>query len=332
MVEFRHRQFMLEYNPPTAMTTVREPMIGSSDKPVNGTNDYEPQAFPIHSRRPKPDSLATAELWHRRMGHPGPDIIENLTQAVHGAKIRGPSTAECEICAVTKAHQIISRHLTTRSTTLYERVHFDLVYHKEAYNAHRYMLHFYEESVHTHYVYTLARKKQIVSTIKGFVAYVERQYSCKVRIFRTDGETALGNYYDTWVLDEGIRIEPSPPYTKEQNGAAERSGGVITVRARALRIGSKLPATLWPEITKCAAYLLNRSPCKYLQWKTPLEVHDRALGIENPAIPNVAHLRAYGCRAYVRIPTEKIQRTDKLAPRAHIGYLVRYESTNIFRI
>jgi hypothetical protein len=108
--------------------------------------------------------------------------------------------------------------------------------------------------------------------------------------------------------------------------------GVITTRARALRIGSKLPANLWPEMVKCAAYLLNRPPCKYLQWKTPLEAHKTARGIANPEIPNVAHLRAYGCRAYVHIPTEKIQRTDKLAPRAHISYLIGYESTNIFRV
>lgn len=164
MVEFRHRQFMLEYNPPTAMTTVREPMQGSSDKdparssdpaqnssdkdparssdPAQDTDDNEParssdpaqdiddkeparssdpahithndsqdeqQAFPVQSRKPKPDSLATADLWHRRMGHPGPDVVENLMQAVHGARVRGLTPAECEVCAVTKAHRIISR-------------------------------------------------------------------------------------------------------------------------------------------------------------------------------------------------------------------------------
>jgi hypothetical protein len=203
MIDYRHRQFMLEYNPPTVMTTVRKTTEDTKDTELARSSDptrimqHEQQAYPMHSRQPRPDSLATADLWHRRMGHPGLDVIENLTQAVQGAKIRGLATAECEICAVTKAYQIILRRLTTRSTTLYERVHFDLVFHQEAYNAHRYTLHFYKESVHTHFVYTLARKKQIVSTIKGFVAYVKRQYSRKIRVFRTDGETALGNYFDT---------------------------------------------------------------------------------------------------------------------------------------
>lgn len=47
-------------------------------------------------------------------------------------------------------------------------------------------------------------------------------------------------------------------------------------------------------------------------------------------IPNLVHLRAYGCRAYADIP--KVPRLQKLAVQAHIGYLVGYDSTNIFRL
>jgi hypothetical protein len=50
----------------------------------------------------------------------------------------------------------------------------------------------------------------------------------------------------------------------------------------------------------------------------------------SPPKPNIGHLRAYGCRAYLL--KYNIPRLNKLAPRAHIGYLVGYDSTNIFRI
>ena len=40
----------------------------------------------------------------------------------------------------------------------------------------------------------------------------------------------------------------------------------------------------------------------------------------------------YTCRAYPLILKETIPRKQKLAPRAHIGYLVGYDSTNIYRI
>ncbi|PYV90877.1 MAG: hypothetical protein DMG90_08600, partial [Acidobacteria bacterium] len=45
-------------------------------------------------------------------------------------------------------------------------------------------------------------------------------------------------------------------------------------------------------------------------------------------------MRVYGCKAYVYIPEEVREREahHKLAPRARIGYLVGYESTNIYRI
>jgi hypothetical protein len=48
----------------------------------------------------------------------------------------------------------------------------------------------------------------------------------------------------------------------------------------------------------------------------------------------LAHLKVYRCRAYAmtRNAQKKINRLAKLEPRAHIGYLVGYDSTNIFRI
>ena len=41
---------------------------------------------------------------------------------------------------------------------------------------------------------------------------------------------------------------------------------------------------------------------------------------------------AYACRAYPLIPKDTIPREQKLAARAHISYLVGYDSTNIYRI
>src|SRR6267378_3458891 len=102
-------------------------------------------------------------------------------------------------------------------------------------------------------------------------------------------------------------------------------------KSRAIQIAAHLPDYLWPEPTKTAGYLLNRLPTRRLEWKTPLEKLYTDLNMLNPQ-PNIAHIRVYGCRAYPLIPNEKIPRTQKLAPRAHIGHLVGYESTNIFRV
>ena len=46
--------------------------------------------------------------------------------------------------------------------------------------------------------------------------------------------------------------------------------------------------------------------------------------------PTYAHMNPYGCRAYT--VEHKIPRKSKMDPRAHIGYLVGYDSRNIYRI
>jgi hypothetical protein len=90
-----------------------------------------------------------------------------------------------------------------------------------------------------------------------------------------------------------------------------------------MRIAAGLPADLWPEIMMTAGYLNNRTPKRTLQWKTPFE----ALTGQRPQL---SHLHPYGCRAY---PLNKhIPRSEKLAPRAFIGYLISYDSSNIYRI
>jgi hypothetical protein len=46
--------------------------------------------------------------------------------------------------------------------------------------------------------------------------------------------------------------------------------------------------------------------------------------------PSFAYLKVYGSKAYIF--NKYIPKSLKLEPRAHIGYLIGYDSTNIFRI
>jgi hypothetical protein len=123
--------------------------------------------------------------------------------------------------------------------------------------------------------------------------------------------------------DLGIRYEPRAEYTEEQNGLAERAGSLLVIRSRAMRIQAGLPKSLAYELIRTAAYVLNRTPTEALQWKTPYEMVWKTK-------PKVQHMRPIGCRAYVL--NRSLKRADKLESRALIGYLVGYDSTNIFRI
>jgi hypothetical protein len=94
-------------------------------------------------------------------------------------------------------------------------------------------------------------------------------------------------------------------------------------RTRALCILSGLPKTLTNELAVAAVQLLNTTPVESLGWKTPHEV------IFNTKLL-VAHYSPIGCRAYVY--RRDIRAADKTKPRAHIGYLVGYDLSNIYRV
>jgi hypothetical protein len=92
-------------------------------------------------------------------------------------------------------------------------------------------------------------------------------------------------------------------------------------RLRAMQLEASLPLSLGPEAFLAAGYALNRTPNEQLGWRTPYEV---AYG----KLLSLTYMHIYGCKTYIL--DKRIKRGDKLAPRALIGYLVGYNSTNIY--
>src|SRR5438876_1118125 len=125
-----------------------------------------------------------------------------------------------------------------------------------------------------------------------------QQFNQKIKIFRIDGETALGKLFDNWGMSEGLEFETSMPYSPEQNSSAECSGGVIVTKSHCIRIKASLPEDMWPETVKAAAYLLNRTPAKHLSWKSPVEAFQASLGY-TVIQSDIGHLKVYECKAYM---------------------------------
>lgn len=154
-------------------------------------------------------------------------------------------------------------------------------------------------------------------------------------MFNYDKKTACHRWCDT----QGIVLELSAPNTQSQNGGAERSGAVIKEKSRANRLGAELPKDQWPEIVSATVYLHNRTPNHRNGWKSPYEVFFTMIGFRNgtatsPRKPNLDHLRAYGCKAFAMTDDTQLGRFRKqrLDPKAWVGYLVGYRSSNIYRI
>ncbi|KAK4059697.1 hypothetical protein Purlil1_14334 [Purpureocillium lilacinum] len=106
-----------------------------------------------------------------------------------------------------------------------------------------------------------------------------------------------------------------------------------------MRSGARLPTYLWIEIFRAAVYLYNRTPKYIYRWRSPYERLYTFLA-ERDGVPcerskpDQRHLRVYGCKAFAmtRDAMRHSNRLEKLNPRAWIGYLVGYQSTNIYRI
>ncbi|QSS48815.1 hypothetical protein I7I53_08940 [Histoplasma capsulatum var. duboisii H88] len=286
-------------------------------------------------------STASSKIWHQHLGHPSMRAVEHLSTNAKGVQIsdikditKDEDKELCEPCHLAKAKNQISRRPHVRSKLPFECLHADILQGPSyCYNREQWLIHFVCDYLQFHIAVTAIRKSDIRKVFNKVLRWIKHQFDCETKIIQIDNEKAVkeSDIFKEWVTDLDLDIEYSSEYIHEQNGAAEWVGAIITSTARTLRIESLLPQSLFPEIAITAVYLLNRTSIKILEWKSPLRALEDYLHIEHHSC---AHLHAYGCRAYAKIPNEILNRnrSQKLNPRAHIEYLVGYDSTNIFQI
>jgi len=309
-------------------------------------NTTEPAAaFHVRMNRSKRRSQrTTAIIWHKRLGHPGPAAIEHLVQQSEGVKIIGITTVQCDACGISKSKRQIRRAPRLNDEGPGERIAIDFhEYEAGSFTKERSQMLItcrYSRYVWDFYFKDNRPARSIICLLGLFVQFMKKQFNITVKVIEADNEiVTVKQEVERWCTSMSIRIEPSAPDTQAQNGGAERSGGVIKEKARAIRLDANLPWDLWPEITRAAVYLYNRTPNYPNKWKTPYEIFfTRAAAmngiVTGPRKPNQAHLRAYGCKAYAMTDDTHRgkSRLQRLDPKAWIGYLVGYQSTNIYRI
>jgi Reverse transcriptase (RNA-dependent DNA polymerase)/GAG-pre-integrase domain len=293
------------------------------------------------TKDPRPPKKGDGKLWHCRLGHAGPMAIHKLGENSLGVKLTGPSTVQCSHCSLAKIKRQEARRSPMRNRTIPGlEVHIDWTDLEEAYDGYVRTMFATDAAsglVTPYFMSTHGTERENFAALRDYIEYLENRYIAKVRVVRSDNEL-FTTKIRRWLHKKGVECEPSAPRTPSQNGLAERSGGVIMARARAMRIGANLPHDMWKEIVNAATYLHNRTPRESLGWKTPYEVfytHTAKLaGLDEIRKPQLAHLRAYGCRAYAMTEDAQLKRRRlrKLDPRAYIGYLVGYSSTNIYRV
>ncbi|KAI2475334.1 hypothetical protein Ptr902_13259 [Pyrenophora tritici-repentis] len=136
-------------------------------------------------------------------------------------------------------------------------------------------------------------------------------------------EAHLGSSAKEELGSAGIKVEMRSPDTPAQLGGAERAGSIIVTVARVLRIHADLPKALANELVCTAARLLNVTPTKALEWRTPQEM---VTGIR----PDLSRLHIIGSRGFIL--DKHLLRGDKLEKRTFEGFLIGYDASNIYRV
>jgi hypothetical protein len=281
--------------------------------------------------------------WHHRMGHLGPEALKHLVQEANGIKITGISTNICSHCVGGGMKRPISRSPPDHEPT--EPGEYLAIDTHTLEQAAR-MLGSFKTCLLTtcrftgrifDYYMTTMDETELLAVLNDLFKQVERD-GFKVKVIRADNEIFLYPKVRQLLNRKGVKMEPSPPNTQALNGLAESSGGEVKRRARCMALSSHLPEDIWPEIYKAAVYLINRSPKQLRNWQTAMGLWRLYMcntqGIQQHYKPLVSHLKVYGCLAYAMTSDAQLkrQRLKRLRSRVNIGWLVGYNSTNIYRI
>src|SRR5690606_7478747 len=119
-------------------------------------------------------------------------------------------------------------------------------------------------------VFFLRTKDEVFEKFKEYLANVPHKPSALTLRSDNGGEYTSTEFKD-WAAKNGIKLEPSPPYTPQYNGVAERFNRTINNMTRALLLDASLTNGFWAEAVNFASYVNNRVPSKAINNKSPYE-------------------------------------------------------------
>ena len=210
------------------------------------------------------------ELWHSRLGHPSEAILRSLPFISSSTSVKNNS---CETCYHAKHTRDVFFDNFNKAIRCFELIHCDLwgLYRVPSSCGARYFLTIVDDFSRALWVILLVDKTEVYSVFLKFFAMVKRQFNLDVRRVRSDNGTEF-NCLKSYFSAHGIIFQTSCVGTPQQNGRVERKHRHILNVARALRFQGSLPIDFWGECVLGACYLINRTPSRILNFKSPYEI------------------------------------------------------------
>ena len=262
---------------------------------------------------------ASADIWHRRLGHMNPRSMELLRKTEgNGVEFTG-AMSPCDICAMGKSQQKAHPKKTEHDISgPMELVYTDLMgpIKPAAIGGFLYVSKFTDHFSRMKEIFLLKTKADAVDSLHLYNKTVSVPLGLRVQRLRTDkGGEYTGEVFRKLCHDTGITQEYTATNTPQQNGVSERDGRTLATMARCLIKDGGFPLKLWGEMFFTAVYLTNRAPHSALGGATPFfKMYKKEA--------DMTALRSIGARAFVHIETH----TTKLADKAWEGKLCGFST------
>ncbi|WVZ93121.1 hypothetical protein U9M48_039127 [Paspalum notatum var. saurae] len=253
-------------------------------------------------------ATTSSTTWHRRLGHPGRDVLAQLSRSADLPCTRAPHELLCHACQLGRHVRLPFSASSSHADRLFDLVHCDLWTSPIlSVSGYKYYLVVVDDFSHYSWTFPLRFKSETFSTLSHFFAWVSSQFGLTIKAVQCDnGHEFDNNASRSFFLTRGVQLGMSCPYTSAQNGKAERMIRTTNDVMRTLLFQASLPARFWAESLHTATYLINRLPSTASPAPTP---HHALFGTPS----RYDHLRVFGCACY---PNTSATAPHKLAPRS----------------
>jgi transposase InsO family protein len=265
------------------------------------------------------DELDPTRLWHERMGHIGVGRLRAMQRKgmVEYFPECGLEFEFCENFIYGKQSRVRLPYGEARENGILELVHNDVLgpVTVPSLGGYMYYVSFIDYFSRKTWIYFLRNKSEVFERFKDFKTLVENQTEKRIKVLRTDnGGEFRGKEFYHFSKQCGIARKNTKPYTPQENGVDERMNETLMDKASNMLSGVGLVQELWAEAVETARYMVNMSHSSALVNTNPNEVWSSKNS-------SVAHLKVFGCDAFLHVPKEKRSKMDKKAVKCiFIGY------------
>ncbi|KAJ0577826.1 putative RNA-directed DNA polymerase [Helianthus annuus] len=284
--------------------------------------------FPLDASKVKASGSSheheATRLWHCRFGHLHSQALQQLynKKMVQGLP-RMKEIGQCEGCASGKLHKLPFHSSTRRATQVLEVIHTDVCgpMPVKSLGGSRYFLLFIDDFSRMTWVYFIEKKSEVFSKFKVFKDLVEKQCEKFVKVLRSDrGGEYCSNEFNSFCELHGIKRQLTAPHTPQQNGVCERKNRTVVEMAQCLLQSKGMPSYFWAEAISTAVHILNMSPTKAVDARTPIEVWSGEK-------PDVEDLRVFGSITYGLTPAQLKHKFEPTSTKCIlIGYFSRVKT------